>query len=126
LHTWIIVAACVVGVFSQYAQRPTDQVLWNRSIPGRTAYTLPVEREGIDGYLAVAECERIGEVVTVSWRGRTERLMVFDCAGDGRTRSWMKRGNILGELDYYTAKRWGVLGRGVPGAWLCRTGASFD
>lgn len=116
----VVLAVCVGGVFSQYAQRPTDETLWNRSQPGRTAYTLPAERDGVDGYLAVEDCRRIGEIVTVYWNGHNERLMVFDCAGSSRTRAWMKRNRILGEVNYYTALRWGVLGRGARDGMVCR------
>jgi hypothetical protein len=115
----IMAVACSMGTLSQYDRPSTDEVLLNRSVFGQTAYMLPAQREGVTGYIAVYECERIGEVVTVSWSDYTEKLMVFDCAGDDETRQWMKRGNVIGEVDYYTAQRWDMLGRAMQGAILC-------
>jgi hypothetical protein len=115
----IFAVACSMGTLSQYDQVSTDRVLYNRSAFGQTAYTLPDKREGVTGYIAVYDCERIGQVVTVSWSNHVERLMVFDCAGDEVTRLWMKQGNVIGEVDFYTARRWGMLGLGMEGATLC-------
>jgi hypothetical protein len=115
----IFAVACSTGTLSQYDQASTDMVLYNRSVFGQTSYTLPDNREGVTGYIAVYDCERIGQVVTVSWANHAERLMVFDCAGDDITRLWMKQGNIIGEVDFYTAQRWGMLGLGMYGATLC-------
>jgi hypothetical protein len=117
--TLIVAVACSMGTLSQYDQPSTDEVLHNRSVSGRTAYLLPDKHEDVTGYIAVYECERIGEVVTVSWSDRVETLMVFDCAGDDETRQWMKRWNVIGEVDYYTARRWGMLGQAIPGATIC-------
>lgn len=80
---------------------------------------LPEDRQGVDGYIAALSCRDIGQVWTVHWQGRTARLMVYDCAGDARTRAWMQRGNVLGEVDYYTARDWGIVGRAVEGV-VCR------
>ena len=115
----IVALACYTGTLSQYDRTPTDEVLYNRSVFGQTAYTLPEDHGGVTGYIAVYDCEWIGQVVTVSWSNHVERLMVFDCAGDDETRQWMKRGNVIGEVDFYTAQRWGMLKRGIPGATLC-------
>lgn len=115
----IFAVACSLGTLSQYDQVSTDRVLYNRSVFGQTSYTLPENREGVTGYIAVYDCERIGQVVTVSWSNHVERMMVFDCAGDDVTRQWMKIWNVIGEVDFYTAQRWGMLGRGMYGATLC-------
>jgi hypothetical protein len=122
IATLIFAVACSLGVLSQYDQASTEMVLYNRSVVGRTAYTLPEDREGVTGYIAVYDCEWIGQVVTVSWSNHVERLMVFDCAGDDETRRWMKLWNVIGEVDFYTAQRWGMLGRGMFGATLCPSG----
>lgn len=119
IMTLIVALACSMGTLSQYDLPSTHEVLSNRSVFGRTAYMLPAQREGVTGYIAVYECERIGEVVTVSWSDHVEKLMVFDCAGDDETRQWMRRGNVIGEVDYYTAQRWGMLGRAMQDAILC-------
>ncbi len=118
----IFAVACSMGTLSQYDQASTDTVLYNRSVFGVTAYTLSENRDGITGYIAVYECERIGQVVTVSWSNHTERLMVFDCAGDDETRQWMRNWNVIGEVDFYTAQRWGMIGQGMSGAVLCPSG----
>jgi hypothetical protein len=115
----ILAVTCSMGTLSQYDQVSTDMVLHNRSVFGQTAYTLPDKREGVTGYIAVYDCERIGQVVTVTWSNYVERLMVFDCAGDDETRQWMKQWNVIGEVDFYTAQRWGMLGLGMYGATLC-------
>jgi putative component of toxin-antitoxin plasmid stabilization module len=115
----LVITACIVGLLSQYAQGPTDAVLRNRSTPGRTAYTLPVDRRGVDGYIASMRCSDIGQVWRVHWQGHTARLMVFDCAGDSRTRAWMRRGNVLGEIDANVARAWGVVGKALRGAVVC-------
>jgi hypothetical protein len=119
LMALIVALACYTGTLSQYDQSPTDMVLDNRSVFGRTAYTLPEDHEDVSGYIAVYDCEWIGQVVTVRWSNRVERLMVFDCAGDDETRQWMKQRNVVGEVDFYTARRWGMLKRGIPGATVC-------
>lgn len=111
---------CITGTLSQYDQRPTDEVLRNRTTPGDTAYTLPDTWRTVDGFMAVQSCSDIGTIYTVSWRGHTARLMAFDCPGDATTRRWMKRGNIVAELDWYTARAWGAFPRrGLRGAVVC-------
>jgi hypothetical protein len=114
-------AECERGVLSQYAAAPTRAVISNRSVPGRTAYTLPANHADYDGYIAVLDCARIGEVVDVRWNGNTARLLVFDCAGDAATRDWMRSGNVIGEVSFDVAQRWGAVGRGMHGAWVCET-----
>ncbi len=118
----ILAATCLMGTLSQYAQTSTDAVLQNRSVFGQTAYTLPEKRANVTGYIAVYDCARIGEVVTVSWANHVEDLMVFDCAGDDETRQWMTNENVIGEVDFYTAQRWGMLGLGMGRATICPTG----
>jgi len=111
---------CTTGTLSQYDRRPTDQVLINRTITGRTAYTLPAGWQAVDGYIAERDCSNIGKIRHVYWRGRYARLMVFDCAGSQTARQWMDRNHILGEIDYYTARRWGALPqRGLTKATVC-------
>jgi hypothetical protein len=116
----IVSANCTTGTLSQYDRRPTDQVLYNRTIPGRTAHTLPDGWQEVDGYIAERDCANIGQIRHVYWRGHSARLMVFDCAGSQAARHWMDRGNILGEIDYYTAQRWGARPqRGLTKAMVC-------
>ena len=113
-------AECEMGVLSHYDGAPTRAVIANRSVPGRTACTLPANHADYDGYIAVLDCARIGEVVDVRWRGHAARLLVFDCAGDSATRAWMLRGNVIGEVSFDVAQRWGTVGRGMRNATVCR------
>lgn len=41
-------------------------------------------------------------------------MLVVDCAqaGDG-TVEWMRENNVVLEVDYQTAVRWGTVGRGI-------------
>jgi len=76
-----------------------------------------------DGYVAVLDCGRIGDTLWImvndgrNWQtgelvdgGRWQRVLVTDCAArqnwDG-TQEWMRANNILTELDYQTAARYG-------------------
>ena len=112
-------AECEHGTLSYYAAAPTRAVIANRSVPWRTAHTLPANHADYDGYIAVLDCDRIGEVVDVRWNGHTARLVIFDCAGDAATRAWMRSGNVIGEVSFDVAKRWRVIGRGMRNATVC-------
>ena len=82
---------------------------------GLTAHDLPVQLPAVDGFVAVKDCARIGDIMylrpagTVHW----ERFMVADCSGHTSTTEWMKRNNILVEVDYQTARRWNTIGKGI-------------
>lgn len=118
----ITASSCTTGTMSQYSRGATERVIANRSIDGRTAYTLPADwRERYDGLLAVSSCRDLGREYDVWWGGHYGRMLAFDCAGDAATRAWMRRGRIVGELDYYTSRRWGArIGRGLRGAVMCQ------
>ena len=64
-----------------------------------------------DGFVAVADCTRIGQDTYLKPAHLTdfERFLVVDCAGAASTHSWMIDNDILVELDYDTAERWGAL-----------------
>lgn len=113
-------ALCLTGALSQYAEPPTLAVIHNRLTPGRTAWDLPADWRSYDGLIAVKDCQDLGTVYTVTWQGHTARMLAYDCAGDPGTRAWMTKGHVIGEIDYYTAQRWGVVGRGLRGALMCR------
>lgn len=112
-------APCQTGTLSQYALRPTLEVIRNRSVPGRTAYTLPADWRKYDGLLAVKDCADLGKVYRVTWRGHTGRFLAFDCSGSQATAHWMVRHGIVGEVDYWTALDWGMIGKGLRGAMVC-------
>lgn len=117
----LIAAQCVTGTLSQYSPAATDRVIANRSIPGRTAYTLPANWREYDVLLAVESCDRLGETGVVYWQGHSGTYIVMDCSGHASTSAWMRRNNIIAEVDANTAQRWHSVGRGMMGAWMCIT-----
>ncbi len=59
----------------------------------------------------MVSCAAIGQIWHITYKDRHERFLVVDCAGEGWTRRWMLRNNIIVEIDYQTAVRWGVVGK---------------
>lgn len=110
---------CEQGTLSQYAERPTLEVISNRSVPGRTAYTLPDDWQRYDGLIAVESCTDLGRSYHVVWGEYSGVFLAFDCSGHVETSRWMKRNRILGEVDFYTAREWGSIGRGMKNAIMC-------
>lgn len=99
------------GIASQYAPGVMERVVAYRQTRP-VAYALPADLPTVAGYVAVLECEHIGEVWTLRINdGTPERYLVADCAGDAATRDWMTRGGVLVEVDYETAERLGFVGR---------------
>ena len=111
---------CTTGTLSQYSERPTLEVIANRSVVGRAAYTLPDNWREYDGLIAVKDCADLGNVYHIYWQGHYARVLAFDCSGHASTKAWMTRNGVLGELDFYTARRWNMLGKGMRGALMCR------
>lgn len=86
-----------------------EEVIANRQRWGQ----LPAELPAVDGYIAVADCGQIGDILFVRRPGyEWEKFMVADCAGSPETIQWMHDHNILMEVDYQTALRWNIVGRG--------------
>lgn len=115
----LAIAIVATGTASQYG----PHVMWRnieiRQTPGRTAHDLPPTLPDVAGYVAVVDCDRIGSLVWLRpYGGEWERFLVADCAGvaDGG-RAWMQAGGVLVEVDYETAKRWDVVGRGAIVFW---------
>lgn len=106
--------AFVVGVASFYARGKMEATVRVR----QRLHDLPRLLPAVRGYVAVLDCDRIGEIVymrplgAVTW----SRFLVADCAGvsDGGA-AWMRRGArvrgvhypILVETDWHTAQEWG-------------------
>lgn len=111
----IALALVVVGTISQYAPGRMEEVIAVRQAH-RTAHHLPQNLPSTDGYAAIQDCDRIGEVFYIRSpkSGEWESFLAVDCGGgaDGGA-EWMRRNNVLAEVDYGTAARWGVVGRGV-------------
>ena len=110
----LIVLAASQGWTSHYAPYVMDTVIDNRQSWGQ----LPVNLMMYDGFVAVPECDRIGEVVFARPMGADEwdMLLVTDCAmpvGTDGAYEWMVDNNILIEVDWVTAVRWGAVGGGA-------------
>jgi len=88
---------------------------------GRTAHPLPLSLPHVDGYVAAQDCNAIGSIVHLrqNAHGEWERFLVTDCASHSggspnageSSYEWMRRNNILYEIDYETALRWNTVGR---------------
>lgn len=112
-----IIVVVAMGLASQYAPGVMEQVVENRQEWGQLPAILP----RVDGYIAVVDCDALGEVWLLRPAGGLvwERFLVVDCAGpqlrpDGLTGGqWMERNGIIAEVGYPTAERWGTVGRGV-------------
>lgn len=101
----------ISGYLSQYGKQPSEATLQYRvevgDIPNPIYY---------DAFIAVADCGQIGKEGWLSVDdGDWLRTIVFDCAGHVETVKWMDENNIIGEIDYQTAQRLDIVGRGnVP------------
>ena len=113
----LIVIVLVSGTASQYGGGVAERTIAVRqqTDPPRVSMTLPQELPETDGYLAVLECEHIGEV----WWLRNVKtddvrcFLVIDCAGDAQTINWMINGGIVGEIDWGSALAWDTVGCGI-------------
>ena len=101
------------GTFSYYGRVPTEN---------QKAY-LGKDWNGI--YVAVVDCSKVGDMISVDIGRGWETAMIFDCQGEdahipdenGRTvyDDWVSE-DWLFELDYYTATQIGTYGNGLtPG-----------
>ena len=97
------------GYFSQYGQAPTDGTIAYRQFIGQ----LPMDMSEYDGVIAVSDCDLIGEDAWIKINGsRWLRVITFDCAGSAQTVEWMESNNIIGELCFYLAERFAIIGQG--------------
>jgi hypothetical protein len=113
---------------SQYSPGVMDGVIATRQA-GLTSMDLPQSLPEASGFIAVLDCGEIGNLIWVRRVGGPwERFLVTDCSGHKETTSWMTRNGIYGEVDYGTAVRWGVVGRGVKVEVLLgqRVGYAYD
>jgi len=76
---------------------------------------LPAQLPEVAGYVAVVECDRLGELLYIRPEGSVvwELFLVTDCSGHAATTAWMRNNNIPVEVDHETARRWGTVGRGM-------------
>ena len=107
--------AVTIAIFlaSHYSAGVMPEVIQNRQA-GITAADLPEILPSVHGYVAVLDCERIGEVIWLAPIGEEfESFLITDCAmpfGTDGAAEWMVRYNVQVEVDYETALRWGTVG----------------
>lgn len=94
------------GWLSAYDKEPTDHTIEYRLENGDI-------QEGYDTYIAVPECNRIGETGKIVFANGTEKsYQVFDCASrnvsEDNSHGWMKENNIIAEIDYYSWQEQGL------------------
>jgi len=106
-----LIVVLLSGFASQYSRSTFERVIANRQKWGQL-----VDAPKTDGYVAVEDCRRVGEVLYLRpVGGEWERFLIADCAGGEATRQWMRRNRIVVEVDTETAKRWGFPEmRGIP------------
>jgi len=112
-----LIVALYIAWASQYSPGVMEQVVANRQ-SGKAWVSLPESLPGVDGFAAVADCYRIGDIIYLRPVGtrRWERFLIADCArppGTDGSYEWMVRNGIVAEVDYPTAVRWDTVGRGI-------------
>ncbi len=132
-----VICVILIGWASQYSLGVMERTIAVRQA-GRTAYDLPMDLPDVDGYVAVLDPAWIGKIVKLRPAGAAEweTFLVADCAGRNDKRKsddlsgadWMRKYNVLVEVDYETAVRWNIAGKVVrvemlapdPCEWACR------
>lgn len=108
------------GHAAHYGEGVMENVVAIRQANQGWEYSLPVYNPGIVGYVAIEDCDRVGQRVAV-WH-ETEGLkgpyLIADCANrlEGHDRDMRRRGIII-EVDYNTAMRWGTVGLSPEDVW---------
>lgn len=92
-----------IGWWSQYAENPTlSQIQYHG-----------FEDEQVDGFVAVLDCDRVGQYAWITINDSPPlHVRVFDCLGTNGNLSWWRENNIIGEIDYYLAEQYDVVGQG--------------
>jgi hypothetical protein len=110
-----LLTTLVFGICSQYDPGVMESVIRTRQA-GYTSRRLPRSLPKVDGYIAVKDCREIGNIVWMRKLGdiEWETFLIVDCASkDDGGYQWMDTNNVIAEVDFETAKRWGVIGHGV-------------
>jgi hypothetical protein len=102
------------GIASQYDAGVMSNVIHTRQT-ARVSQALPTNLPDVDGYIAVEECDRVGDIVDLrpSHQEEWESFLIADCSGHQSTSNWMQRNNIIAEVDHQTAVRWETVGYGI-------------
>lgn len=94
------------GYLSQYHEQPSIDTRWYRQSVGQLPEVLPDNAV----LMAVPFCDWIGREGLISIEGGAwEPLYAFDCPGSNQAYRWMLDNNIIGEIDYFSAERHGVV-----------------
>lgn len=103
-HAPIPVIPDMKGYWSQFAEQPTK---WQIAYHG-------YENEDVDGFIAVMDCDRVGQYADITINGSSQwlRVRVFDCMGRNGDPSWWYDNNIIGEIGYPLAKQFNVVNKG--------------
>ena len=97
--------ASQTGYLSAYAESPTVGTIAYRQAVG----DIPSDLSQFDVMIAVSDCRLIGKEGMLYTAVGPLRALVFDCAANDGTPSWMEENNIVAEIDWYTWQRWPVL-----------------
>jgi len=107
----------VIGWASQYGPGVMTATVRLRQVWEQ----VPLDLSDYDGAVAVADCSTIGGTVWLWFNGPWERFIIADCGSKSDARlydglsgyQWMVTYNVLVEVDYETAVRWGCVGHGA-------------
>ena len=106
----LIALTLTSGWTSHYAPGVMEQVIENRLEWGH------IQSTNYSGFTAVPECSRIGDVILARADSEWEILLITDCARENNedgAYEWMVSNQILLEVDWETAVRWGAVGGGT-------------
>ena len=98
----MVVGLVVGGWASAYAPGVMEATVTYRLESGNWWNIPPSRWIYADGYIAVNDCKRVGEMATLVAPGGDEyAVLVADCGGpgDGQGSDWMTTNNIVAELD---------------------------
>lgn len=84
------------GILSQYEQGVMPPVVAAR----QEWEQLPDDLTGIDGFIAVWDCDQIGRPGLLSINnGEWKTVLVADCSGHVSTTQWMIANNVIAEIS---------------------------
>ena len=108
--TCFVLVACLLslpdihiesGYLSAYAELPTVATLAYRQEVG----DIPQDISQYDALIAVADCSLIGREALLYTEIGTMTAIIYDCAGNDGTPTWMAENRIVAEVDYWTWQR---------------------
>jgi len=91
----MILLILIFGALSAYGEAPTVGTLAYREEMGQISH-----RE-YDFFIAVPDCDLIGQQAILAADDVLYEGIVFDCAGDSDSYRWMKDNIVAGEVDYW-------------------------